>query len=193
MKKIPIPFLLSLLLFLTVPACRHTRQSPVRNGSAPDSVFFHGASGWSCGSGFPQLPQCARLGGKLFGNPTLPRPWYSNRKADALREQIPATYPLRERRDERNRRRIRLGYHGRNHHAARRGFPVRLSCGREPSHSVRTERQSAWSSRLGKRGTLMPRPLSSHSSGKSNSSCPHCGCSRSAGLPILSPSSLTLP
>ena len=147
----------------------------------------------SCGSGFPQLPQCARLGGKLFGNPTLPRPWYSNRKADALREQIPATYPLRERRDERNRRRIRLGYHGRNHHAARRGFPVRLSCGREPSHSVRTERQSAWSSRLGKRGTLMPRPLSSHSSGKSNSSCPHCGCSRSAGLPILSPSSLTLP
>ena len=56
----------------------------------------------SCGSGFPQLPQCARLGGKLFGNPTLPRPWYSNRKADALREQIPAAYPLRERRDERN-------------------------------------------------------------------------------------------
>ena len=36
MKKIPIPFLLSLLLFLTVPACRHTRQSPVRNGSAPE-------------------------------------------------------------------------------------------------------------------------------------------------------------
>ena len=172
MKKIPIPFLLSLLLFLTVPACRHTRQSPIRNGSAPE---------------------VARLGGKLFGNPTLPRPWYGNRKADALREQIPAAYPLRERRDERNRRRIRLGYHGRNHHAARRGFPIRLSCGREPSHSVRTERQSAWSSRLGERGTLMPRPLPSHSSGKSNSSCPHCGCSRSAGLPILSPSSLTLP
>lgn len=36
MKKIPIPFLLSLLLFLTVPACRHTRQSPIRNGSAPE-------------------------------------------------------------------------------------------------------------------------------------------------------------
>ncbi len=35
-EKIPIPFLLSLLLFLTVPACRHTRQSPVRNGSAPE-------------------------------------------------------------------------------------------------------------------------------------------------------------
>lgn len=36
MKKILIPVLLSALLILTVPACRHTRQSPVRMGSAPE-------------------------------------------------------------------------------------------------------------------------------------------------------------